>query len=401
MQVKDLAQRFSTRMIGLRHEFHQYPEVSFAEHRTGQRIAEVLESLGITVQKGVGKTGVVGILKGAKDGPTIALRGDIDALPIQEMNEIPYRSKVPGVMHACGHDVHITSVLGAAMILTELRNEIKGSVKFIFQPAEEKNAGAKMMLEDGVLENPRVDAIFGLHNHPALKVGTIGVKEGPLMAAVDTIFIDVFGDGGHGAIPHRTIDPIVAGSAIVMGLQTAVSRNTDPLEPAVVSIGTFQAGTANNIIPDKVEMSGTVRTFNPALREAMPETLERIVEGIAAGYKARAELRYRPDLPPVLNDPVLTSLGRATVEKILGPGGAVFPTPSMGGEDFAIFQERVPGCFFWLGVGNPDKGITHQWHNPRYDADDDSLSIGAAILAQSALDAADYLLKSKIEEARG
>ena len=263
----------------------------------------------------------------------IGIRGDIDGLPIQELNEVDYKSQVPGVMHACGHDVHTTSVLGAAMIISQVRSELRGSVKFIFQPAEEINAGAKAMLADGVLDAPRVDAIFGLHNHPSLKVGTVGVKEGPLMAAVDTIFIDVFGEGGHGAIPHRTVDPIVGDSAIVMGLQTAVSRNVNPLEPAVVSIGTFLAGKANNVIPDKVEMSGTVRTFNPAVRDTMPETLERIVMGIASGYKAQAKLRYRKDLPPVLNDPAMTRVAEGAVIKVCGSAGVVRPEPSMGGED--------------------------------------------------------------------
>jgi len=382
--VGEIARQLGLGLITLRRHFHQYPELSFQEVATSRKIREVLEAQGVSAGA-VAETGVVGLLRGVRERPVIAIRADIDALPIQEETGAEYASRHPGVMHACGHDVHTTCALGAAMILARLRGEMPGTVKFIFQPAEEKNAGAKMLVEAGVLEDPPVDIIFGLHTQPALPAGTVGVKEGPLMAAVDTIFVDVWGRGGHGALPHRTVDPILAACAVVVSLQSVVSRNVDPLEPAVVSFGTFHGGTANNVIPDKVELSGTVRTFDPALREHMPGMLRRVIENVCAGLGARGELRYRPDLPAVSNPAPLAALARQAVVEVAGEEAGVVPAPSMGGEDFAIYQQKVPGCFLWLGVGNTEKGIVHPWHSPRFDVDENSIPLGAAVLAQVAL----------------
>ncbi|MFZ5435313.1 MAG: M20 metallopeptidase family protein [Bacillota bacterium] len=393
MLTRDIADSLAGRLSGIRRDFHMHPELSFKEFETSRKIAEILSEAGIEIVNHGLSTGVVGLLRTGKPGPTIALRGDIDALPVEEQNDVEYRSRVPGVMHACGHDIHITAVLGAALILSRMKDQLTGNVKFLFQPAEEINAGARTMLEAGVMENPHVEAIFGVHNQPDIPAGMVGVKAGALMAAVDTIGISVSGVGGHGALPHRTVDPIVAGAAIVLNLQTAVSRNTSPLEPAVVSIGTFQAGTANNVIPDRVQMTGTVRTFNPELRKAMPSTLSRIVESTAQALGATAQLSYRRDLPAVINSKEYAEIATGAVLAVCGEGKVVDPVPSMGGEDFALFLEKAPGCFLWLGVGNRERGIVNQWHHPRFDADESSLPVGAAVLAQCVIDANKYLKK--------
>ncbi|MBE3587548.1 MAG: amidohydrolase [Thermoanaerobacteraceae bacterium] len=382
-------------LIEIRRELHRFPEVSFKEHQTTRLIGKYLTESGIEIIPWGGQTGVVGLLRGENPGPVIALRADIDALPIQEENEIEYRSQIPGVMHACGHDVHTVCVLGAAFILSKMRSDLTGTVKFIFQPAEEINAGAKEMVKMGVLKNPDVDVIFGLHNNPNLAVGQIGLKEGPLMAAVDTTFLNIIGRGGHGAIPHKSRDPIMAAAAIIMALQTVVSRQIDPLDPAVISFGTIHGGHANNVIPDRVELTGTVRTFSPALRARMPELMRSVILNTAAAMNTDAEFIYREDLPAVVNPPELTEWCRAPLRKIVGDDGLISPTPSMGGEDFAIYQEKVPGVFLWLGVGNVAKGIVHQWHSPRFQADEKSLQYGAGALAQLAFDYASSGLYEK------
>ncbi|MEL7635018.1 M20 family metallopeptidase [Sporomusa sphaeroides] len=381
--IIDRATELSQRIIDIRRELHRYPEISFKEYRTTEFITKLLVQAGIEIVPWGGDTGVVGLLKGTKPGPVVALRADIDALPVEEENECSYRSLHPGVMHACGHDSHTASLLGAALILAELRESLAGTVKFIFQPAEEINAGAKAMIEQGVLSNPAVDVIFGLHNTPSIPAGQVGCKEGPLMAAVDTTFLTIKGIGGHGAIPHKTRDPIMAAAAVIQGLQTIVSRQVDPLSSAVISFGTIQGGHANNVIPEKVELTGTVRTFDPALRAEMPDKMCKVINGIAQAMDTEADFVYRKDLPAVFNPPELTKWCREVLEQVFGDG-VIVPTPSMGGEDFAIFQEKVPGVFLWLGVGNTAKGIVHQWHNPRFDIDEEALKYGAAALAQLA-----------------
>jgi amidohydrolase len=393
MRIQEVTLPLAGRLSALRREFHMYPELSGKEFETTKKIASVLQSVGIEVVDYGLPTGVVGLLQTGRPGPTIALRGDIDALPIQEQNEVEYRSRNAGVMHACGHDVHAAVVLGAALALAGIRDRLTGNVKFLFQPAEEINAGARAMLEAGVMEHPRVDAIFGIHTQPDIPAGKVGVKAGPLMAAVDTVRVVVNGVGGHGALPHRTVDPIVAGAAIVLNLQTVVSRNTSPLESAVVSIGTFQAGTANNVIPDRAEMSGTVRTFNPQMRDTMPAVLGRVVESTAAALGATAKLTYRRELPAVINPKEFAEIAAGAVATACGEEGRVEPVPSMGGEDFALFLERAPGCFLWLGAGNPERNIVNQWHHPQFDVDESSLVVGASVLAQCVLDASRYLQK--------
>lgn len=373
-------------IIDIRRKLHSNPELSFKEYQTTQFIKQILDRLEIEVVDWGGETGVVGLLKGKAPGPVVALRADIDALPIQEENDCEYRSQSPGIMHACGHDVHTTCLLGAAMLLAECRDRLKGTIQFIFQPAEEINAGAKFMLSKGVLGNPVPSVIFGLHNSPNIPSGQVCLKAGGLMAAVDTTFLTIKGIGGHGGIPQRTCDPIMATAAVIQGLQTIVSRQTDPLDPVVISFGTIHGGDANNVIPERVDLTGTVRTFSPEVREQMPDRMRGVIDSICAAMRTEADFFYRNDLPAVVNPPDLVEWCRLSLEKVFGPKGLVDAAPSMGGEDFACFQEKVPGVFLFLGVGNKTKGIVNQWHNPRFDADEDSLRFGAAGLAQMAFD---------------
>jgi amidohydrolase len=392
--LREDAYRLEERLIELRRDLHMNPELSFQEFKTGDKIESILKECGIAVTREVGKTGIVGILEGrgaaagSNDGSkkVVALRADMDALPIEEQNSHEYVSRTKGIMHACGHDVHTTSLLGAALILSRYKNELPGIVKFIFQAAEEKNAGAKAMMKDRVLKNPEVDAIFGLHTSPNIEAGKVGVKEGPLMAAVDTIGITIRGEGGHGAVPEKARDAIVAAATVVQSLQTVVSRKISPFDSAVVSIGTIEGGRANNVIADFVKMTGTCRSFNPKVRERLPKLLERIIWDTCSALDTEGELDYLFDLPAVINDPYCTQIGRTAVETIGGEGAAVTPAISGGGEDFAIFMEKVPGCFFHLGVRNEERGIVYEWHHPRFDADERALPVGAGILAQSAWD---------------
>lgn len=378
----------------LRRDFHAHPELSYEEHRTAQKIAGLLKTLGYEVTTGVAKTGVTAFLKGSAPGPTIALRGDIDALPVTELNDLPYKSKYEGKMHACGHDMHITSVLGAAMLLASVKDDLPGNIFLIFQPAEEINRGAKDMVAKGVMSNPKVDMIFGLHNHPDIPVGQIGIKKGSLMAAVDTTHFKISGEGSHGGYPHRSKDPILATAAMLMNVQSIVARNVPPLDAAVISFGTINGGTANNIIPDYVELSGTVRSYSPEVRDLLETRLREVVEQTAATYGCKGELEYRRDLPPVLSDDRAYEIALGAVKTIAGENGPIVPTPSMGGEDFAIFMEKAPGCFMWLGVGNAEIDATHPWHSPLFKADDRALPYGAGVLAQAAVDAM-YALRNK------
>jgi amidohydrolase len=371
-------------LIDLRRDFHRHPELSFREFRTAGRVASILRELGMEVREKVGGTGVIGLLRGL-EGPSVAIRADMDALPVTEKTGLPFASETEGMMHACGHDIHTACLLGTAMLLASRRDSLPGTVKFLFQPAEEINRGARAMIEDGALDCPVPEMIFGLHNHPELPAGTVGVREGPLMASVDTISVRITGKGGHGALPHRDIDPITGAAAVISALQTVVSRSVDPREPAVVSLGTIHGGTANNVIPDTVEMTGTVRTFSEEVRGAMEGMIRRVVGNTAAGLGCRGELAYRYDLPPVMNAPEPTEIARLAVKSAAGADALVTPVPSMGGEDFALFQEKIPGCFLWLGVGNPEAGTVYPWHSPFFAADENSLSAGAAVLAQSAL----------------
>lgn len=381
INFKEVKDRYEKELIEFRRDLHMYPELSLKEFETTRKIKDRLTSMGIEIIDIGMETGVVGLLRGSEDGPTIALRGDIDALPIQEISNREYKSKIDGVMHACGHDIHTASVMGAAMILSQMRDRIKGNVIFVFQPAEEINAGAKMMVKSGLFQKVKIDRIIGLHNNPEIPWGKIAIKKEGLMAAVDTIRIRIMGKGGHGAIPHATRDPIVASAAMIMNLQTIISRNISPLNSAVISFGTIKAGTANNVIPELVEISGTVRSFHPDDRKLLPERIKKVVETTAEGYMVEAELDYIFDLPAVFNPEDLTNLAYETCREVLGEEYIYDPIPSMGGEDFAIFTENVEGFFFWIGVGNKEEDMNYVWHNPRFDGDDRAIINASAFMS--------------------
>jgi len=385
LRIKDFLSNidFQKELEEIYHEFHKTPELGFKEKNTSEKIAKYLEELGFSVTRRVAGTGVVATLNGENEKPAIAIRADMDALPIREQTELPFKSEKDGIMHACGHDVHTTCALGAGKILASNKDSLKGQVILIFQPAEELNLGAKEMIKEGIFEKFPTDMIFGLHNHPEIPCGSVAIKEGPLMAAVDRIEISITGKGGHGGLPHRNTDPLVATASVILNLQSIVSRNVNPLDSAVVSLGTIQGGTANNVIPDSITLTGTVRSFNKKVRSGMESRIRRIVENTANAFGCKGKLDYIYQLPPVLNPPSPTNiLYNATLE-ILGEENIVQPIPSTGGEDFAIFQEKIPGCFFWLGTGNPSKGAVHPWHSPLFRIDEDSLSTGATVLARA------------------
>lgn len=371
-------------LIDFRRDLHQYPELSLEEKETSAKVARELEKLGLTVRTRVGGYGVIADLAGDLPGPVIALRADMDALPIQEETDLPYRSKRDGIMHACGHDAHTTILLGAARLLSERKSQIAGTVRFIFQSAEEINDGAKLLVQDGGLEG--VDEIYGLHNLPTLPAGMVATRYGSLMGSVDRIEIELEGKGGHGAIPDQSIDPIVAASSIVMGLQTAVSREISPFEPAVVTIGSFQAGNANNVIPQRAKLTGTVRTFSEAVQAQMEERLRRIVSGMASSYRCQMEMKYIEQVPVLVSTDECVTHVMHVADDLLGKDKRVEAAPTMAGEDFSIYLKHVPGCFFWLGSG-PQENAEQAYglHHPKFRIHEECLKTGAALLAEVAL----------------
>jgi N-acetylcysteine deacetylase len=376
--IQSQAQGLASRLTEVRRDLHRHPELSLEEVRTTARLREWLTEAGLTILPLDLRVGIVAEVRGAKPGPVVAIRSDIDALPILEETGLEYASTVTGKMHACGHDFHMATVLGAALVLQQVRGELAGTVRFLFQPAEETAHGAKLLIGAGALEG--VSAVFGLHNKPDLPAGHVGLKSGPLMAASDSITISISGKGGHAAIPDATIDPVVAGSAIVMALQTAVSRTVSPLDAAVVSIGSFQAGTTHNVIPPSARLMGTIRTFTPAVRDKVQATAERIVRDVAAAYGASATVEWDKGTPAVTNDPAMAEVVRRAAEALEMPVGEAVPT--MGAEDFAEYQGRVPGCFIWLGTG-----CAENWHHPRFMVDEAVIPQGAALFARIAVEA--------------
>lgn len=365
------------RLINMRRDLHEHPELSFEEFETTKKIRRWLEEENIEILDVPQlETGVIAEIKGHADGPVIAVRADIDALPIHEQTNLPFASKTDGTMHACGHDFHTASIIGTAILLNKRKDELKGTVRFIFQPAEEIAVGARKVIEAGVLDG--VSAIFGMHNKPDLPVGTIGLKEGPLMASVDRFELVIKGKGGHAGIPNNSIDPIAAAGQIVSGLQSVVSRNISSLQNAVVSITRIQGGSSWNVIPDQAEMEGTVRTFQKEAREAVPEHMKRIAEGIAAGYGAQAEFRWFPYLPSVMNDDQFLNAASEAAARL---GYQTVPAEqSPGGEDFALYQEKIPGFFVWMGTNG-----TEEWHHPAFTLDEEALQVAARYFAELAV----------------
>lgn len=359
-----------------RQDLHRHPEVLYAVHRTAGVVADKLRAFGFdTVTEGVGRTGVVGELHG-RNGPggrRIALRADMDALPIQEIAEVPHKSTVPGAMHACGHDGHTAMLLGAARHLAETR-AFDGTIVFIFQPAEEGGAGARTMLEDGLLERFPFEEVYGLHNMPGIDVGRFAIRPGPMMASADVFRIEIEGRGGHAAKPHTTVDPVLVGAHVVTALQSIVSRNADPLSAAVVSVTQFHAGDTNNVIAQTAQLSGTVRTLDPAVRADVAERVRRVAEATAAAFGARAAVTYTPGYPVTVNDPEATRLAADVARAVVGPG-AVTETadPMMGAEDFSYLLEKRPGAYIFMGNG-PSAGL----HHPAYDFDDGAIAYGVS-----------------------
>ncbi len=367
-------------LIEFRRDLHMNPELSLQESETARKVAEQLATLGLQVRTQVGGHGVVADLQGGQPGPTIALRADMDALPIQEETGLPYASKRAGVMHACGHDAHTTILLGAAQILVDRKEHIHGTIRFIFQSAEEINQGAKSMISEGVMEG--IDEIYGLHNLPTAPAGSIATRHGALMGSVDRIEIKLEGKGGHGAMPDQSIDPIVAASAIIMGLQTAVSREISPFEPVVVTIGSIQSGEANNVIPQYAELTGTIRTFSPEVQGRMEQRLRRIVGNIAEAYRCELKMNYIEQVPVLCGTDECVDHVERTVDELLGRSHRIEAAPTMAGEDFSMYLNHVPGSFFWLGSGPTiDADLAMGLHHPRFSINEACLTIGAALMA--------------------
>lgn len=370
-------------LVQWRRQLHQHPELGFQEQQTAAFIAEKLTRWHIEHQTGIAETGIVALIRGTHPGPVFAIRADMDALPIQEENQVPYRSQQDGVMHACGHDGHTAIALGTAYYLSQHRHLIQGTVKIIFQPAEEFPGGAKPMIEAGVLTHPDVDAIIGLHLWNNLPIGTVGVRSGPLMAAVETFDCTIYGKGGHGAIPQQTVDPIVVGAQIISSLQSIVSRQLNPLDPGVVTVGQFHSGHTYNVIPNSASFAGTVRYFEPGLDGFFPQRLEQHIAGICQSYGATYELDYQQLYPPTINHEGMANLVRSVVETVVETPQNVVPNcQTMGAEDMSFFLQQVPGCYFFLGSANADAGLDYPHHHPRFDFDETALSMGVEIFVR-------------------
>lgn len=380
-------------LVHWRRRLHQYPELGFQEILTADFVAEKLSDWGIDYQSQVAKTGIVATIHSHHEGKVLAIRADMDALPIQEENQVAYCSKHKGIMHGCGHDGHTAIALGIAHYLQHNRDKWQGTVKIIFQPAEEGHGGAKPMIEAGVLTNPPVDAIIGLHLWNNLPVGTIGVREGALMAAVECFKCTLFGKGGHGAMPDQTVDSVVLGAQIINSLQSIVSRNISPIDSAVVTVGQFHAGTALNVIADTAKMSGTVRYFNPKLEKFIGERIEAIIKGICESQGAKYELDYWQLYPPVINNSRITQLVKSVALSVVEtPLGVVPECQTMGGEDMSFFLQEIPGCYFFLGSANEEKGLNYPHHHPRFDFDETVLSLGVEIFARCVEKFADFTI---------
>ena len=374
-------------IVEKRRAIHRHPELMYEEFETSRLVQNTLSDLGIKYEKDIAVTGVVGVV-GNGEGPCIALRADMDALPIHEEADVDFRSEIDGKMHACGHDCHTAMLLGAARVLKDNEAEINGTIKLIFQPAEEGGAGGKMMRDQGVLEDPDVEQIFGLHVSDKLPTGTLASKEGTLLAATSSIKILVSGNGGHAAMPHLTSDPVVTGSKIVVELQTLISRELDPLESGVISITMANAGSATNVIPSSMELQGTIRSLTSEGISRLQQRVIEVAEGIAIANRCTAEVTFPGnDFPPTVNDGECWELGKVSAGEILGEESVSEMGSIMGGEDFSYYTQVVPGCFSFLGVGNPEIGAVYGVHHPKFKVDEDALSLGTAIHVNTALNA--------------
>ena len=371
--------------IQQRRDFHRHPELGFEEHRTAGIVAKTLEDLGMEVTTGVGKTGVVGLLHGQTESPVVMLRFDMDALPILEENEVDYASEEPGKMHACGHDSHMAVGLTVAKILAARKESLPGTIKFVFQPAEEGAGGGERVVSEGVLENPKPDYVVAMHVWNEKPVGWFGLATGPVMAGSEIFKVTVTGKGGHGAAPHHSVDPIAASAQIITALQTVVSRTVNPLDKAVLSVCRVDAGTAFNIIPQQAVLYGTIRTFKPKVRSKINERFVEIVNGVAAAMGCTAEIEIKEVTFPVVNDPDVTRELKAVVGELLPNATVDTDYQTMGSEDFSFFCQHIPGCFMFVGSANKEKGLDFGHHHPRFNIDEECLPPAAAVIAQSAI----------------
>jgi amidohydrolase len=393
-QIAQAAEAMRARLVEQRRDFHMHPELSNREERTARVVAERLRALGLEdVKTGVGRHGVTALLRGAKPGPVIAVRTDMDALPIQENIDVPYKSQNAGVKHACGHDAHMTVELGVAEVLSKMRDQISGTIKFIFQPAEEgppagEEGGAALMLKEGAFENPRPQAIFGLHVMPNIEVGQVGYNSGPAMASSDRFVITIRGKKVHGAYPHEGVDAVVVAAQCVSALQSIHSRRVNTQEPLVITVGSIHGGNRFNIIADEVKLEGTVRTLNESVRKAVKAMMTETLAGVTSAYGAKFEMDYDDGNAVTYNDPKLVEETMPTMRRIVGEANLVTPKPQMGAEDFSEYQKVIPGFFYFLGVGNKAKGITAFIHTPEFDIDEEALVFGVKVMSNVL---ADYL----------
>ena len=377
---QEIEESFGEKLVALRRDIHREPELGFDTEMTAGKVLAALEGLPLDIETGVARNGIVATLEGEGDGPTVALRADMDALPILEDTGLPFASETEGKMHACGHDGHTTMLVGAAHALSGLRDRLGGNVKFIFQPAEEGGGGGKVMVDEGVANG--VSSIFALHLWPGLPFGKIATKAGPIMAAADAFEMEVRAMGSHGAMPHLGSDAISIAAQVVTALQTIVSREVDPVEPAVLTVGEIGAGTAFNVIPDRAHLGGTVRTLNADLREKMPGRMEELARGIARGMRGDIDLDYTFSYPITVNDEAAANLALDVAEDLIGGESVLeLPSPSMGAEDFSYFLQSLPGAFIWLGIGEDASGL----HTPKFAFDEDILPRGSALLAALAI----------------
>ncbi len=383
--LKSEAESLKDQLIAWRRDFHRHPELGFQEFRTSGIVAKHLASLGMEVQTGIGKTGVVGLLEGSRPGPVVMLRFDMDALPIHELNQTDYVSQTPGVMHACGHDAHTAIGMGIAQLLAQYREELAGTIKFVFQPGEEGCGGALAMIADKVLENPKPDVALGLHVWNDQPLGLLAAGRGGVMAAADIFTVKVQGKGGHGAQPHLCVDAVLIAAQIVVALQSIVARNVNPRQTAVITVGAIHGGMAFNIIADTAEMTGTIRTFDTATREDIAHRMTDVVENTARALEGHAAIEIKSISPATVNDEHVAQVVRETASEVIGAERVTADQFTMTAEDMSEFLSRVPGCFFFVGSANAAKGLNAPHHNPRFDIDEDVMPLGVAVLAEMAM----------------
>jgi len=389
IDFKSEAEAIRDQLIARRRDFHQHPELAFQEVRTSGIVADELRNLGLEVQTGVGKTGIVAILEGDKPGPTVLVRADMDALPIHEENQTEYVSEYAGKMHACGHDGHTAIALGVAQIFAKYRDNIKGRIKFVFQPAEEIGSGATAMIKDGALENPRPDVSLGLHLWNSMPLGTLGVADGPVMAGSSSMTITITGKGGHAAIPHSCIDPVPVAAQMILAFQTIVSRNVSPQDSAVVSITKMSASHADNIIPEQVQLGGTIRFFRVEIRDLMERRIREIATGIATAMNCTVDFHFHHATIPVINNPNVSAKARETFKKLVPMEMMVMQEPTTGAEDMSYFMNDIPGMYFFVGSANDERGLNYGHHHPKFDFDEAVLPLSVALLASAV---ADYVI---------